>query len=149
MKYIILKDGSKIKVDNEDYKFLSTKKWHKNPKGYPRRNKSKKCDAVYMHRFIMKAGQGQEVDHKNRNKLDNRKKNLRFVNHQENMMNRSLHKNNTSGYMGVNKQEGRWIARINVNRKQYNLGSFDSKKLAIQARKQAEENYKLTKKIYE
>lgn len=41
------------------------------------------------------------VDHKNRNRLDNRLENLRWVNRSENSQNRSMGRNNSSGVVGV------------------------------------------------
>ena len=52
------------------------------------------------------------VDHMKRNKFDNRLENLRIVTNQENMRNKTKHKNNTSGTMGVYKKKNRWIAQI-------------------------------------
>ncbi|MBL0320755.1 MAG: HNH endonuclease [Alphaproteobacteria bacterium] len=44
---------------------------------------------VYMHRYIMTAKAGQEVDHINGNKLDNRKENLRLASHSQNCKNQA------------------------------------------------------------
>jgi hypothetical protein len=59
------------------------------------------------------------------------------------MMNRSLHKNNTSGIMGVyfNKKRDKWVSRINAYRKHINLGEFKDKEDAIKARLKAEKEY--------
>lgn len=46
-----------------------------------------KNDAI--HRVIMGKKPGYEVDHINRDKLDNRRSNLRFVTHQQNLSNRN------------------------------------------------------------
>jgi hypothetical protein len=57
-----------------------------------------------LHRFVMRARRGQIVDHKNSCGLDNRKCNLRFVTHAQNMANHSgRHRRNTTGYCGVCK----------------------------------------------
>ena len=62
------------------------------------------------------------VDHINNNKLDNNIRNLRFVTHQENNMNRKLSSKNTSNFKGVSfsKQRNKWCAQIKINGKQYN-----------------------------
>ena len=49
-----------------------------------------------------------------------------------------LRKNNTSGHTGVSMKRGRWIAYINVSKKKYSLGSFDTLEEAAKARKNAE-----------
>ncbi len=54
-----------------------------------------------MHRQIMKAPKGLEVDHINGNILDNRRENLRLATHSENNHNRSKYSCNRSGLKGV------------------------------------------------
>lgn len=60
--------------------------------------------------------------------LDNRKANLRSCTRSENLINRKMMNNNTSGYTGVvwNKQRGKWLAQINVNKRHIYLGSFEN-----------------------
>ena len=56
------------------------------------------------------------VDHKDRDKLNNHKDNLRFVSIADNNRNRGKQKNNTSGYAGIRQNEwGNWKACININ----------------------------------
>lgn len=81
-----------------------------------------------------------EIDHKNNNGLDNRKKNLRVVTSKQNKFNRLLNKNNTSGTRGVqyNKKRKKWIAVIKNDYKAVLIGEFPIKEQAIKARKKAE-----------
>ena len=107
-------------------------------------NKSKKKSTkVYMHKIILT--DNQEVDHINRNKLDNRKSNLRYVTRSENNLNQPVRKDNTSGHKGVSysKTKGRWVAYITIKKSTKKLGSYSNKLLAINARKKAEESYGL------
>src|SRR5699024_9465877 len=84
----------------------------------------------------------QTVDHINRNKRDNRSKNLRLCSQKENARNASLHKNNSSGYTGVQRTpEGKWKARIMVDRKSIHLGHFDNIEEAVEVRRKAELKY--------
>lgn len=55
-----------------------------------------------------------EIDHINGDPGDNRLCNLREVTHQQNIINRKLNSNNTSGVKGVSwhKQLNKWCARI-------------------------------------
>lgn len=81
-----------------------------------------------------------QIDHINRVRNDDRIINLRDVTHNENSSNRS---NNTSGQVGVNwdPDRNKWRSRIYIKGKTVSLGYFESKELAIQARKDAESKY--------
>lgn len=68
-------------------------------KGYPEFRIDGK--RVRLHRLIMGASLGDEVDHEDRNKLNARKNNLRLATSSQNKMNREIQNNNTSGYKGV------------------------------------------------
>ena len=78
----------------------------------------------YFHRMIMNPG-CNEVDHKNGNRLDNRRSNLRVVTLQENRQNRTTVRG-VSGFRGVSKNKNRWAASANVNKIRYHLGTFDT-----------------------
>jgi len=82
-----------------------------------------------------------EVDHKNLNRLDNRRQNLRVCSRSENMMNRGRQKNNASGYKGVGRDERRkrknFRARITARKKTYLLGYFEKPDEAGAAYKKA------------
>lgn len=87
---------------------------------------------MLMHHLIISPEEGMEIDHINRNGLDNRKKNLRCVTHAQNLQNQVKHKNNSSGYRNVYWSEGKrkWIAEIKINGKQIRK-SFDLKMNAV------------------
>jgi hypothetical protein len=57
----------------------------------------------------------------NNNRLNNKLTNLRWCTNQQNQMNRSIRKNNTSGSKGVtfNKQTNKWQAKITINGKEF------------------------------
>ncbi len=82
-----------------------------------------------MHQVIFGKKKGFEVDHINRNKLDNRKENLRFVTHHENCLNRKRG-------VGIRYREDRkrWYARVKWKNKEVYLGSFKTKTEALKAR---------------
>jgi hypothetical protein len=79
-----------------------------------------------MHRQILGAPPGQQVDHINGDTLDNRRVNLRLATHGQNQHNRGKYRNNKSGYKGVSwdKAAGKWRAQIKFNNKKYNLGRY-------------------------
>ena len=117
-------------VDNEDYEWLSQWNWSGE---YATR--TEKGRLIIMHRLILKTPKGKLTDHINRNKLDNRKANLRVCSNAENIRNIGMRSHNTSGYKGVHKhrQSGRWRASIRVDGKNHNLGLFKNPKDAAQA----------------
>jgi hypothetical protein len=84
-----------------------------------------------------------ELDHENRVKSDNRLVNLREANSQQNMANRGMHSNNTSGIKGVvwNNASGKWQAQIRANGRLRYLGLFSEKGCAAAAYKIAAEYY--------
>ena len=133
--------SDKFYFDAEDYERVSKYYWYKDAQGYF----SAKIDGkkICLHRFVMNASIGEYVDHINHQKENNCKANLRIVTSKQNNQNQSVSKNNTSGYTGVNfnKNRGKWLARIMVDRVTHNLGSFDNIEDAINARKTAEEKY--------
>lgn len=77
--------GLYAKVDDEDYDELSKIKWHLNDSGYAVNRKN--GITTRMHRLVNKTPDGLFTDHKNHDRLDNRKFNLRTVTTQENMKN--------------------------------------------------------------
>ena len=88
-----------------------------------------------VHRLIWKMEKGtdpQEIDHINRNKLDNRIDNLRAGNRRINNANKGLRKTNTSGIVGVSKTKGykKWVCRTSRNGKGVHLGVFNCPALA-------------------
>lgn len=71
------------------------------------------------------------VDHKNRNSLDDRIKNLRATDSLGNSQNRTSAKNSTSKYLGVHLTKNkRWMVQIHMNGKQRYLGVYHCEKQA-------------------
>ncbi len=132
MKRIPLTQGKFALVDDEDFKELSKYKWHvtRNRQilyaGMSVRNKTAQRH-IRMHRFIMNAPEGQEIDHKDGDGLNNRKSNLRFCTHSQNAYNQKKRRGTSSQYKGVyfNKDHGKWHARISIEGKRKSLGYFD------------------------
>jgi len=82
----------------------------------------------YLHRRIM--GYPKKfVDHKDRNRLNNRTSNLRLCTNAENVRNSGCRANNTSGYKGVSwvSKIEKWASYITFNYNRINIGYFDSK----------------------
>jgi hypothetical protein len=96
---------------------------------------------MWAHRvaWLMATGEdpeGMVIDHINGDRLDNRIENLRTATYSQNSANAKRHSRNTSGLKGASKRfkngkwTGRWQASITYQRKQINLGYFDTKEEA-------------------
>ena len=127
-------DGSKFIIDTEDYKRVSEHSWCRSGNGYI--HSSIEGEHIGLHRFIIKVAESYEyIDHINRNKWDNTKKNLRITNGTGNGLNRNINKEGkTSKYRGVcfDKNRNKWRAEISVGKK-FNLGRFNSEEDAAKA----------------
>lgn len=70
---------------------------------------------------------GELVDHKNGNRLDNTRGNLRVVDRFQNAWNSCVRSHSLSQLKGVRLHvKGRWQARITFNKKEIGLGYFDT-----------------------
>src|SRR3990167_1012358 len=99
MKTIKLTQGKVALVDDTDYDLLSKYSWCLHTKRYACSRINGKV--ILMHIFLLGKQKGKEIDHINRNKLDNRRENLRFVTRSINCFNVDIDKANKSGFKGV------------------------------------------------
>lgn len=113
-------------VDDEDYERLSRFKWSATGTGalwYAYRRQ----DGVHlrMHRYILGAEKGEEVDHRDGDGLNNQKYNLRRCTHAQNHYN-CASRRGTSRFRGVywSKREQRWFAKISPGGRTLSLGTF-------------------------
>jgi hypothetical protein len=134
---IPLSRGLVALVDDEDFDWLSQWKWFLNTHGYAARKTSgaggvRRRD-IFMHREILCPHQGLLTDHKNGDRLDNRRANLRMCSRRQNNCNRAP----SSGreYLGVSfdRTRGLWMARVSVNRRQTTFGRFATAEDAARA----------------
>ena len=138
--------GEEFYFDKEDYDLIKDYCWRID-NGYVVTNENNtntgKRKEVSMHRLVMNAKDGMDIDHRFHVTNDNRKSQLRECRHSQNCMNRGITKRNTSGVLGVswNKQNSKWLAQIYVNGKNVYLGSYINIEDAIQSRKEAEQLY--------
>ncbi len=138
VKKIELSQGKAALVDDADYKWLMQWKWHVTAAGYASRGKhlgyvngKRKKITVYMHREIVNPPEGFHTDHRDGDRLNNCRKNLRICTITQNNRNIKIRQGCSSQYKGVtwNKQCKRWVAQIN---KDY-LGVFKSEIEAARA----------------
>lgn len=131
MKKIKLTRGRFALVDNEDFGWLSDFRWyfkiHHHSQGYAARTDVVTGTRILisMHRLIMKVTDSKvQIDHRNGNKLDNRRSNLRICNGSENNANKPSR--SKSGYKGVSLSGNKWRANIDSD----HIGSFNTKEAA-------------------
>lgn len=129
MEIITKRTNHVILVDDEDYDMLiAIGGWYIDSRGYAVTDKiiDGRRIVTDMHRLLHPPKHGFIVDHINRNKLDNRKHNLRDATKSINALNSGLWRHNTSGFKGVSwhKHANKWRSTIWLNGKQIHLGFF-------------------------
>lgn len=130
--------------DLEDYDKVKKYCWHESSKGYIASREKTANKIIKLHHLVFhKPQKGNDIDHIDRNKLNNKKENLREISHRFNSINTKIPKNNTSGFIGItwDKEAGKWQAFLSTSNKRKNLGRFLNKEDAIVARLEAELKY--------
>ena len=133
MKTIPLTQDKEVIVDDEDYARFSVFKWHFH-KGYAVRNV--KIDGTrrhtYMHREIagLPHGDKRQADHRDMNKLNCTRLNIRVATDAQNKQNIGKRVTNTSGFKGVSKNRSKWRATIRNGAAPIYLGTFETPELA-------------------
>lgn len=100
------KSGDYIIIDSDDFDKISNLYFNINKKGYAVNyvRDLNKRNAIYLHHIIVgKPAGGLVVDHINRNKLDNRKSNLRIVTQQINVLNSEQLVRSNTGIRNITK----------------------------------------------
>lgn len=141
---IPLTRGQYAVIDEEDLPLVCGHKWqaHKTAMGdfYAARTGWRPdgtCYRIAMHRVIAGALDGEEVDHKDGDKLNNTRGNLRRCTPTQNRRNRTVRRDNTSGYKGVFYNPKRtahpWQAYIGTRENRESLGSYATAEEAAEA----------------
>lgn len=117
LAFVPLSQGKFALIDICDLKTVGCKKWFIMSAGYAGTDGG----ATLMHRRILCAVKGIDVDHINRYELDNRRSNLRCVP-------RWINNLNSASRRGVSWQKSkcRWRARISCDGREYFIGRFKS-----------------------
>lgn len=111
-------DGNIMLVSCSDLESVLKFKWYLTRAGYPGTYGTYDGDIkfsrpVSLHQMLHpNVPYGYVVDHINRNKLDNRRENLRICTSIENSYNKSKPKNSTRRYKGVTKNKKSYTASI-------------------------------------
>ena len=134
MQRIPLTQDKLALIDDEDYEKISQYSWYYTSNGYAAHKNQD--GIIFMHRLIMETPKGKATDHRNGNKLDNRKTNLRICNQASNNQNVPAFKINKSGYRGVhwNKNNQKWTAQISYKNQTLHIGNFIDIRHAVIAR---------------
>jgi hypothetical protein len=141
MKEILLNRGFVALVDDEDYEKLCHFNWtvsdlknNKTQYAFCNKYHGKK---MLMHQVVMiPPPDGQTIDHKDRNGLNNQKSNLRYATPSQQQLNRGKIKGTKTRYKGVFYRASgrkRWQARISVNKKKISLGGYYTEEEAARA----------------
>lgn len=133
-KVIFTNNGPVTKVSDEDFVYLAGFNWFVDSKGYVRLSNGKK-----MHRIIanrMGIDLSNQIDHRDRDKLNNRRSNLRIATNSQNQANRGLRPHNSSGHTGVIwcSYKNKWRPYVSKDGKRHYSGRYDSIEDAIEAR---------------
>lgn len=88
-----------------------------------------KCRTVSLARVLLglKRGDSRKADHINRDKLDNRRGNLRVATDAESAQNKGSYRGSSSAYRGVywHADSQKWKAAVRLNGRKHYLGAFD------------------------
>jgi len=146
MRQIPLTQGKFTLVDDADYLELCRYTWSADKSDNGRYyahttiylgggRKHQKQRSIRMHRLIMKAKLGEQIDHKTNDGLDNRRANLRFCNGSQNGANARKQRGCTSEYKGVSyyARVHKWRSCLKCNGVYHWLGYFDSEIEAARA----------------
>lgn len=128
---IPLNNGDVALCDEDRLPEVNKHNWYLSTIGYIRAATHKK--KFNLHSFLYP--ELKRIDHINGNKMDNRSCNLRECTHSQNLFNRSVQKNNTTGYKGVtfDKHNNKYRACISVDKKGIKIGRFVTKEEAARA----------------
>lgn len=124
-----------VRIDPLDRATLVGRHWNLGTDGYAYGREGGRQTA--MHRLILglRPGDGQDADHINGDRLDNRQSNLRVVTRAENLQNRTVPATGRSRFRGVgwSRHHGRWLAAASVKNQRVHIGLFDDELEAARA----------------
>ncbi len=138
-----LKEKARAIIDLDDVERCKEYKWTLRNDDYVASKKN--YNHIKLHRFIARTPKGLHTDHINKNRLDNRKSNLKICTQQENNKNKGMYKTNKSGYRGVDirvfKDRTVYDAGMRFEGVSYYLGRFNTLEEAIKARREGEKQF--------
>lgn len=124
MATIPLSKGAVAIIDDDMLEVVKALPWHLHSNGYAVSRTGVPRRTVRLHRLVMQAPEGMDVDHINGNRLDNRRNNLRICTRGDNLF------NNTAVGAWLDKRRGTWQVQTQINKVKYNFGSYMTKEEA-------------------
>lgn len=137
-----LSNGGVALIDEADWPLIEGRTWRRGTTGYAIAETMYSTDGVKrkarfrMHRVIVGViPEGMEIDHINRNRLDNRRANLRVVTVSANRQNKTSVKGSSSKYLGVIFEQFTqcWRACLTKDYKVYRSRRFKTEEEAARA----------------
>ncbi len=131
-----------FKIDKKDYPLIMDYKWFLNNQGYPYTFKNESNNQQFgkrgltLHKLLFSntyIEKGYVIDHINRNKLDNRRENLRVITQRENSYNRTKNSNSNNTYKGVKldkKTFGTYKATVTKDNVKYEIKDIPDEETA-------------------
>lgn len=136
---IITARGEAYLIDAADAERVAPYTWWNDGNGYARAWVNGR--RVRLHNMVFGAvPDGCEVDHRNGDRSDNRRENLRLATQADNARNKGQRPSRT-GRTGVYQHKGKFQARIMAGGKQICIGTFNTISEANSARIQAEQKH--------
>lgn len=145
MKVLPLNRGLSALVDDADYDLVMKYHWYAawgktSNTWYAAVTNTKPY--IQMHRLILGAKAGEEVDHRDHNGLNNTRANIRICTHRQNHQNMRKYRGGKCPYKGVyffshKPVPNPWYVQITVNGKILNLGMFSTPEEGAQAYNEA------------
>lgn len=135
--------GKHFKVSLIDFEKVKNYCWRIDSRGYVVANSRDGSNStIKLHRLIMDTKPNDIIDHKDWDKTNNTRDNLRVATKSQNNINVKLKSNNTTGYPGITiNQSGNYIVRISYDGKRHYIGTYKAFHDAIIARRNAEIKY--------
>lgn len=132
----VLRSPRPALVSDEDYERLACRRWQLHPQGYAFTNGGGRRErrTIYMHREILGAPAGLEVDHADGDPLNNQRENLRLCTRSQNEANKPAY-GGTSRYKGVCWDAGKrkWKAQVQIAGKRTHIGRYATEMEAARA----------------
>jgi hypothetical protein len=133
MVRIPLANGGTALVDDEDLERVQWFAWRRDQKGYVIAYMGHRY--VFLHRHLLDAPTGVEVDHKDGDPLNNTRENIRLATRSQNEANKASGRGK-SRFKGVSLRDRgrrRWVAYIHLDRRWRGLGSYFTEEEAARA----------------